>query len=149
MKIMKKEPFFNMSYFSKAATTQDLRYNKSIISNLLLKVLKQTIPSAEVFNKLSRGDQRDINNKLHEIFGTEKTFKTLVSLEHRSEYIGIKLQQEEYEKFNSEFSALMLSKNPEQPENKEALIYHLSKYYLMPNLCHFLKLAATSYDLYY
>lgn len=122
-----KKPFFNMSYFSKATTTQDLRYNKSIISDLLLKVLRETIPPAEVFNKLSRGEQREINNKLQEIFGTEKTFKTLVSLEHRSEYIGVQLQQEEYKKFDSEFSALMLSKNPEQPEKKEALIYHLSK----------------------
>ena len=32
----------------------------------------------------------------------------------------------EFEKFDIDFSALMSSKNPEQPEKKEGLIFHLS-----------------------
>ena len=50
---------------------------------LIQITLQETIPPAEVFNKLSRREQREINAKFHEIFGAEKTFKTLVSLEHQ------------------------------------------------------------------
>ena len=129
--IKTKKGFFDFEFFN-SVDNSELRYKDSIVSDRLLLKIRETVPPAEEFYKLPIKKQREINSRFQEIFGVEKLFKTLVSLEHRSEYLGISLQKEEYDVFEEEFKVLMFSEVDNRPRKKEALVYHFTASSIFP-----------------
>ena len=124
--IKTKKGFFDFEFFN-SVDNSELRYKDSIVSDRLLLKIREIVPPAEEFYKLPIKKQREINTRFQEIFGVEKLFKTLVSLEHRSEYLGISLQKGEYDLFEEEFKVLMFSEVDNRPRKKEALVYHFTE----------------------
>ena len=67
------------------------------LSSIIVSEIKKVLPSAKEFYELTPEEQRKINARFQQIFGVKKTFKTLASLECRSDYMGVEMQKMEYE----------------------------------------------------